>query len=310
MLYLAPMTSLIYEFEGLDDRLESVPMSARRSLDLAGRGLSLAGWQSLSQEVRRQIARAGAADRVAIDVTGLVTGLVDRATPPPTVIPPNPDPSPLAPPPELVEALGSSRSLDKERWRGLSALDRYALVRSARAPDTLARAYAEILRPVSLTHLTPTGSAHMVDIKEKQPSARRAIATACVRTTRAVVEAVAAGRVPKGDVLGTARVAGILAAKRTPDLIPLCHPVQTTGAAVEFELDPAQGRIFVTGRVEAIDRTGVEMEALVAVAVASLTLYDMIKSADRWATIDAVRLQEKSGGKSGTVTRSPGGDER
>jgi cyclic pyranopterin phosphate synthase len=145
----------------------------------------------------------------------------------------------------------------------------------------------------------------MVDVAGKATTLRRAVANACVRTMPAVVRAIGAGRVPKGDVLTVARVAGILAAKRTPDLIPMCHPVQTTSAAVEFELDAPRGEVRVCATVEAFDRTGVEMEAMLAASIASLTIYDMVKSADRWATVDAVRLEHKSGGKSGDVTRPP-----
>lgn len=156
-----------------------------------------------------------------------------------------------------------------------------------------------------LTHLTAAGEARMVDVGAKGETARRAVASARVRTTTPVVEAVMAGTVGKGDVLAVARVAGILASKRTPELIPLCHPVRTTHAAVEIELRPAAGEIRVRAIVEAVDRTGVEMEAMTAAAVAALTVYDMVKSADRWASIDAVGLEAKSGGKSGDVTRPP-----
>ncbi|HEX3343567.1 MAG TPA: cyclic pyranopterin monophosphate synthase MoaC [Polyangiaceae bacterium] len=155
----------------------------------------------------------------------------------------------------------------------------------------------------ALTHLRGSGEAHMVGVGEKAETARRAVATARVRTTRGTVEAIAAGTMAKGDVLAVARVAGILAAKRTPELVPLCHPVRTTSAALELELDVERGEVRVRATVEAVDRTGVEMEAMVAASVASLTVYDMIKSADRWATIDGVRLEAKSGGKSGDVTR-------
>jgi cyclic pyranopterin phosphate synthase len=120
------------------------------------------------------------------------------------------------------------------------------------------------------------------------------------------VEAVAAGAVAKGDVLAVARVAGIQAAKKTPDLVPLCHPVRTTRVSVDLELDAAAGEVRVRATVEAVDRTGVEMEAMTAASVASLTVYDMIKAVDRWATIDGVRLEEKNGGKSGDVRRPPG----
>ncbi|MGD0527329.1 MAG: cyclic pyranopterin monophosphate synthase MoaC [Polyangiaceae bacterium] len=157
--------------------------------------------------------------------------------------------------------------------------------------------------PPALTHVTPAGEVHMVAVGAKAETARRAVASARVRTTRETVQAIAAGTLAKGDVLAAARVAGILAAKRTPELVPLCHPVRTTGAAVELELDATRGEVRVRATVEAVDRTGVEMEAMVAASVASLTVYDMIKSADRWATIDGVRLESKSGGKSGPVTR-------
>ncbi len=154
-----------------------------------------------------------------------------------------------------------------------------------------------------MTHLTDAGDAHMVDVGGKAATARRAEATACVRTTPAVIESIASGGIAKGDVVAVARVAGILAAKQTAQLIPLCHPVQTTSAVVDFEPDAARGELRVRATIEALDRTGVEMEAMVAASVASLTVYDMIKSADRWASIEAVRLEAKSGGKSGPVTR-------
>jgi molybdenum cofactor biosynthesis protein MoaC len=154
-----------------------------------------------------------------------------------------------------------------------------------------------------LTHLKGAGEAHMVDVGHKAATHRRAVATACLRTTREVIEAIVSGGLAKGDVLAAARVAGILAAKSTAQLIPLCHPVQTTSAVLDFEPDAARGELRVRASVEALDRTGVEMEAMVAASIASLTVYDMIKSADRWASIDAVRLEEKSGGKSGPLVR-------
>ncbi|HEY1690831.1 MAG TPA: cyclic pyranopterin monophosphate synthase MoaC [Polyangiaceae bacterium] len=154
-----------------------------------------------------------------------------------------------------------------------------------------------------LTHLSASGEAHMVGVGAKAETARRAVASARVTTTPATVAAIAAGSVAKGDVLAVARVAGIQAAKRTSELVPLCHPVRTTRAAVDIELDAVAGEVRVRATVEAVDRTGVEMEAMVAASVASLTVYDMVKSADRWATIEGVRLEAKSGGKSGDVTR-------
>jgi molybdenum cofactor biosynthesis protein MoaC len=157
-----------------------------------------------------------------------------------------------------------------------------------------------------LTHLTDAGDAHMVDVGAKPATARRAVATACVRTTPEVIMSITSAAVAKGDVIAVARVAGIMAAKSTAQLIPLCHPIQTTNAALDFEPDAARGELRVRATIEAFDRTGVEMEAMVAASIASLTVYDMIKSADRWARIEAVRLEAKSGGKSGSVTRPQG----
>jgi cyclic pyranopterin phosphate synthase len=156
---------------------------------------------------------------------------------------------------------------------------------------------------VTLTHLTNEGEAHIVDVKGKPETFRRATASARIRTSREVVQAISAGTVPKGDVIGAARVAALLAAKRTPELVPLCHPVRTTRASVDFESDLERGELVVRATVEAVDRTGVEMEAMMAASIAALTVYDMIKSADRWAAIDGLRLEEKDGGKSGHVVR-------
>jgi cyclic pyranopterin phosphate synthase len=291
----------IYAFEAIDDTLPFMPLAARRALDVLGRKLSLEAWRALSIEDRRRIVRAGAGERVDPGVIGIL----ERATPPPLAVDPQADPDPASPPRALSDALGPARPLDDARWRSLVPLDRYALAKSARHPDKLAKAYAEIVAS-RFSHLTAAGEAHMVSIGEKRETARRAVASACVRTTHEVVEAIASGGVAKGDVLAAARIAGILAAKRTPELVPLCHPVRTTHASVDLALEPARGEVRVRATVEAVDRTGVEMEALVAAAVASLTVYDMIKSADRWATIDAVQLESKSGGTSGEVARPRG----
>jgi len=288
----------IYAFEAIDDTLPFMPLAARRVLDVLGRKLSLEAWLTLPLEERWRIVRAGAGERV----DGAVLGALERATPAPLAVDPQADPDPASPPRALSGALGPARPLDDARWRSLGPLDRYALAKSAGKPEKLAKAYDEIVPP-RFTHLTAAGEAHMVSVGDKRESARRAVASACVRTTREVVEAIASGGVAKGDVLAAARIAGILAAKRTPELVPLCHPVRTTHAAVDLALEPARGEVRVRATVEALDRTGVEMEALVAASVASLTVYDMIKSADRWATIDAVQLESKSGGKSGEVTR-------
>jgi len=294
----------VYAFEAIEEDLPFLPLAARRVLDLLGRKMSLEAWLSLPAGHRHLLVRAGAEARVDASVQAVI----DAAKPTPLAVPPVAEPDGNEPPASLVASLlGSapSRPLDAARWRSLRALDRYTLCKSAGKPGKLASAYDEIVGSPgpALTHLTPSGEVHMVDVGEKAETARRAVASARVRTTRETVEAIAAGTFAKGDVLAVARVAGILAAKRTPELVPLCHPVRTTGAAVELELDATRGEVRVRATVEAVDRTGVEMEAMVAASVASLTVYDMIKSVDRWATIDGVRLESKSGGKSGEVTR-------
>jgi cyclic pyranopterin monophosphate synthase len=139
----------------------------------------------------------------------------------------------------------------------------------------------------------------MVDVSAKSETAREAVACATLKVKPATLAAVRAGQMAKGDVLGVARTAGIMAAKRTPDLIPLCHPLRITGADITFALDARASTITVEARVRTVDKTGVEMEALTAAAVASLTVYDMVKAVDRGVTITALRLVEKSGGKSG-----------
>ena len=155
-----------------------------------------------------------------------------------------------------------------------------------------------------LTHLDESGSARMVDVGDKPVTSRRAVARAVVRMTRDTAEAVAAGNAPKGDVLGVARIAGIQAAKRTGDLIPLCHPLPLDHVDVEGVVDPEAGAVTLTATASVTARTGVEMEAMTAAAVAALTVYDMVKGLDRSVTIEHVELLEKSGGGSGTWTRS------
>lgn len=152
-----------------------------------------------------------------------------------------------------------------------------------------------------LTHLDEHGSAHMVDVADKPVTHRRATAEAVVRMQPETLAMIVEGRAPKGDVFAVARIAGIQAAKRTSDLIPLCHPLPITHASVE--LDPCDAAVRITAVVETDAKTGIEMEALTAASVAALALYDMCKAVDRGMTIDAVRLLEKSGGASGHYTR-------
>ena len=151
----------------------------------------------------------------------------------------------------------------------------------------------------SLTHLDEHGAAIMVDVGEKTVATRTAVAAGEVRMTPATLAAIRDGAAPKGDVLAAARIAGIMAAKRTPELIPLCHTLLLTKAAVEFEIDEAESRVLITATVRCNGQTGVEMEALTAVSVAALTIYDMAKALDKAMVIGNIRLLEKQGGKSG-----------
>jgi cyclic pyranopterin phosphate synthase len=152
-----------------------------------------------------------------------------------------------------------------------------------------------------LSHIDAHGAAHMVDVTAKAATKRTAVAAGSLRTSAQVIELIASGGLPKGDALATARVAGILAAKRTSDLIPLCHPLALTGVDVDFTV--GESGIEITAAVRTTDRTGVELEALTAVSVAALTLYDMIKAVDPAARIDDVRVLRKEGGKSGRWER-------
>ncbi len=156
-----------------------------------------------------------------------------------------------------------------------------------------------------LTHLDDQGQAHMVDVGAKAETEREAIAAGRVLMRPETLRLIRAGDLPKGDVLGTARVAGIMAAKRTAELIPLCHPLLLTKVALEFAYDEAASAIEITATVRCRGQTGVEMEALSAVSVAALTIYDMAKAVERGMTISDIRLLEKRGGKSGEWKREP-----
>jgi cyclic pyranopterin phosphate synthase len=150
---------------------------------------------------------------------------------------------------------------------------------------------------MSFSHLTPAGEAHMVDVSGKEISLRTAIASGSVRVSKEVIAALREGTVPKGDALAVARIAGIQGAKRTPDLIPLCHPIALHSVSVDLEV--GDDAVHIKATVKNADRTGVEMEALTAVSVAALALIDMVKSIDPAATIVEVKVDEKIGGKSG-----------
>jgi cyclic pyranopterin phosphate synthase len=154
-----------------------------------------------------------------------------------------------------------------------------------------------------LTHIDAKGSARMVDVSAKPATERIAVAEGRIILARATLDMIARGDAKKGDVLGTARIAAIMAAKRTHELIPLCHPLMLTKVSVEIEPDHALPGCLVRATVKTTGQTGVEMEALTAVSVGCLTLYDMVKAVDREASIEGIRLVEKKGGKSGHFRR-------
>ena len=156
-----------------------------------------------------------------------------------------------------------------------------------------------------LTHFDAHGQAHMVDVADKAHTKRIGVAHGVIRMLPATFALVQSGTAKKGDVLGIARIAGIQAAKKTSELIPLCHPVALTRVAVEFELQEATHSIACTATVETVGQTGVELEALTAVQVALLTIYDMCKAVDRGMVISEVKLLEKHGGKSGSFVHQP-----
>jgi len=156
-----------------------------------------------------------------------------------------------------------------------------------------------------LTHFDREGRAFMVDVSGKEETARVAVAGGSIIMQKATLDLITAGGVKKGDVLSVARLAGIMAAKRTADLIPLCHPIGLGAVTVDLTCDPARNAVDITATCKVAGRTGVEMEALTAVAVAALTVYDMCKAIDRGMTIVDIRLIKKSGGKSGVYGAKP-----
>ena len=156
-----------------------------------------------------------------------------------------------------------------------------------------------------LTHLDDAGNAHMVDVSAKQVTTRIAVASGCVLMLPATLQLIMSGMAKKGDVIATARIAGIMAAKRTASLIPLCHPLALTYVGLDFDLDPddAASKVSITATVRCRGKTGVEMEALTAAAVAALTIYDMVKAVEKTMEIGNIRLVEKRGGRSGEWRR-------
>jgi cyclic pyranopterin phosphate synthase len=155
-----------------------------------------------------------------------------------------------------------------------------------------------------LTHIDDMGAARMVDVSDKPETVREATAKGRVVMQPETLSLIAAGAAKKGDVLATARLAGIMASKRTADLIPLCHPLPISSVLVDLALNQAESAVEITATIRTTGRTGVEMEALTAVSIAALTIYDMVKAADRAMRIEAIRVTAKSGGKSGDFTQA------
>jgi cyclic pyranopterin phosphate synthase len=294
---------VLYRFDEVDERLELLPLAARRALDHAGARLSREGWQSLAVEVRRQIVALGAARGVDVD---LVRAAAQLATPPPDEMEPTLDPPADRMPEDVARALGPGLPVTDAVWSSLSPLDRYAIakVASRGRPERIAAAYRELIGLTAVsTHVGPGGGARLVDVGEKPATRRRAVSRADVTMNADAWDKLRSHTVAKGDVVGTARIAGIMAAKRTSELIPMCHPVALSKVTVDFEFDDGARTVVVVGVAEAMDRTGVEMESLTAVTVAALTVYDMMKGIDRGIVISQVRLVEKSGGRSSNFSR-------
>ncbi|MCA9623639.1 MAG: cyclic pyranopterin monophosphate synthase MoaC [Myxococcales bacterium] len=206
-----------------------------------------------------------------------------------------------APPPGLADRIG-------ERWAELTPLARFAIAHAVKRGDAarLDRTLAELIPDLAekrLTHLDDEGQARMVDVGQKAITRRMARAGARVRLSRETAQLLVAGQAKKGDVLAVARVAGIMAAKATPSLIPLCHGIALHRVEVTFDVDVEAGVVGVSAVAEANDRTGVEMEAMVAASLAALTIYDMLKAVQRDIAIEEVVLEEKSGGRSGHYRR-------
>jgi cyclic pyranopterin phosphate synthase len=183
------------------------------------------------------------------------------------------------------------------------------MITGSAAPVTAAPSPKQIVTTTSmsdpLTHFDASGQAHMVDVGAKIDTRRIAVAAGTIRMQAATLDLILSGSAKKGDVLGIARIAAIMGAKRTSDLVPLCHPLAITRVTVDFETDVAAGSVHCRAQVETVGKTGVEMEALTAVQVGLLTIYDMCKAADRAMVMTDIRVLEKHGGKSGDWRAAP-----
>jgi cyclic pyranopterin phosphate synthase len=289
----------LFSFDRAGPNLDLVPLAARRALDRAGSKLSLQGWKGLPLILRRELVSLGGEHEVPVE---RVQAIVAGATPSAEAVPPVPELSAHAPSPEVVDAYRALGRLSPAIWSQLTPLARYALAKVATSNDAerADAAYRELVgfSQVS-THLTARGDVQMVNVAAKPDTLRRAEAESRVRMSPAAYELLATNAAPKGDVLGTARLAGIMAAKKTSELIPLCHALALTHVSVDLSLEPGAHVVEIRASVETLGKTGVEMEALVAASAAALKVYDMLKASDRGMEIGPTRLVSKSGGASG-----------
>jgi cyclic pyranopterin phosphate synthase len=296
----------LFSIDG-DENLTLIPLCARRVLDALGLKLSLDAWQGLELEARGTLAEAGSGRVVD---RSLALGVLSRLELPTAAHAVEDEPSGTVVPEAVVAALGSERPLVSAVWAALCPLERWALVKVARRghSERLEQVYDEIVgHSRHSVHLRPDGSVRMVDVSEKTATERNATAESRISLAPTAFELLIRGNAPKGDVLSTARLAGIMAAKRTDELIPLCHSIRLSSVAVDCNLEAASCSVSIVARAKSLDRTGVEMEALVAASVAALTIYDMMKAFDRGMTIGPTRLVAKSGGNSGDFARDVSG---
>lgn len=293
----------LYRFDEADDGLELLPMAARRALDHAGRKVTLAAWKTQPLAWRRRLVDLGSLS--SVDVAD-VLALLETGNVPATPIDPVSDPSPASVPEAVTGAFGATRPIPGAVWSALSALDRYALAKASvkARPERLERVYREIVGQSAVSnHLEPSGGVRMVNVGDKPITKRTATAETWVQLSEEALERLVKGDGPKGDVFGVARIAAISAAKKTADLIPLCHTLALTKVSVEFDVEREASKLRIAVTVQANDRTGVEMEALTAVSVSALTVYDMLKSVDRTMVIGPTQLLEKHGGRTGDFSR-------
>lgn len=293
---------MLYRLDEDDGALTLLPMAARRALDWAGQRLSLASWQSLSIEARNALVAAGAAP--VVDVAA-VASLLTTASPGAESCTPRREPGSESVPVDVTRAFGPTRPIAQNVWSALSPLDRFVLCKVAERarPERLQKAYDEIVGASrDSSHLMPGGGVRMVDVGGKEVTLRRATAESRVQMNAEAYARLLSNN-PKGDVLNTARIAGILAAKKTSEWIPLCHPLPLTKVEIQMLPDDATSELCIAATVETRAPTGVEMEALTAASAAALTVYDMLKAFDKGMSIGPTVLREKSGGKSGDFRR-------